>query len=86
MSTLKYFKDEYLAHVNEGRCPAGVCKELITYNIVAEKCTGCMICAKRCPEDTIRGEKKKPHEIIQDKCIKCGICQDVCKYDAVTVA
>ncbi len=85
LSTLRYFKDEYDAHVNEKRCPAGVCRELIEYFIIEEKCTGCTVCAKRCPQQTITGEKKKPHFIILEKCDKCGICRESCKFDAVIV-
>jgi len=85
LSTLKYFKDEYLAHIRDKKCPAGVCKALITYRIIAEKCTGCMLCAKNCPQKCITGEKKMPHVIDESKCIKCGICYDVCKFDAVMI-
>jgi NADH:ubiquinone oxidoreductase subunit F (NADH-binding)/(2Fe-2S) ferredoxin/Pyruvate/2-oxoacid:ferredoxin oxidoreductase delta subunit len=84
LSTLRYFREEYEAHVNEKRCPGGVCKELITYTINKE-CNGCMVCKKRCPSEAISGEKKQPHLIDQEKCIKCGICDDVCKFDAVDV-
>jgi NADH:ubiquinone oxidoreductase subunit F (NADH-binding)/Pyruvate/2-oxoacid:ferredoxin oxidoreductase delta subunit len=86
LTTLKYFKDEYLAHINEKRCPAGVCKDLITYSIDADKCTGCMTCARQCPQKAISGEKKKPHVINQDLCIRCGICMESCKFGAVSVA
>ena len=87
LSTLKYFRNEYEAHINEKKCPAGVCKSLITYRIDAEKCTGCRICAKDCPEKCISGEKKQLHVIDQDKCIRCGVCMEVCpkKFDAVLV-
>ncbi len=85
LSTLKYFKDEYIAHIRDKKCPAGVCKALITYRINAEKCTGCMLCAKNCPQTCISGEKKMPHVIDESKCIKCGICYDVCKFDAVMI-
>ncbi len=85
LSTLHYFRDEYLAHVDEKRCPAGVCKALIAFSIDAESCTGCMLCARRCPQEAITGQKKQPHAIDQELCIKCGICKDVCKYDAVLV-
>jgi NADH:ubiquinone oxidoreductase subunit F (NADH-binding) len=85
LSTLRYFKEEYDAHVNEKKCPAGVCRELIEYFIIEEKCTGCTVCAKRCPQQTITGEKKQPHFIILEKCDKCGICRESCKFDAVIV-
>ncbi len=85
LSTLRYFRDEYEAHVKEKRCPAGVCKALITYSIDPEKCTGCLLCLRNCPQKAIVGEKKKPHKIQTDQCIKCGICRDICTYDAVVV-
>ncbi|UCG69627.1 MAG: NADH-quinone oxidoreductase subunit NuoF [Thermoplasmata archaeon] len=85
LTTLRYFKDEYIAHIIDKKCPAGVCKALIKYSIDPEKCTGCELCKKRCPQEAISGEKKGPHEIDQDKCIKCGICEDSCKFDAVEV-
>jgi len=83
-STLRYFRGEYEAHVRDKRCPGGVCKALIRFEIT-DACTGCMVCAKRCPSDAISGEKKAKHRIEQGECIKCGICRDVCKYDAVRV-
>jgi len=85
LSTLRYFRDEYEAHVREKRCPAGLCKNLITYSIDPDKCNGCMLCARECPQNAIDGEKKKPHRINTDLCIKCGICKDVCNQDAVIV-
>jgi NADH-quinone oxidoreductase subunit F len=85
LSTLRHFREEYLAHVDDKRCPAGVCKALITFSIDAERCNGCTLCAARCPQDAVVGEKKKPHTITQGLCIKCGICKDVCKRDAVLV-
>jgi NADH:ubiquinone oxidoreductase subunit F (NADH-binding) len=85
-STLKLFREEYVAHIKDKKCPAAVCKELITYTIDPEACTGCMLCAKRCPQDAIVGKKEEPHAIIQEKCIKCGICEDVCKDNSVIVA
>jgi NADH:ubiquinone oxidoreductase subunit F (NADH-binding)/(2Fe-2S) ferredoxin/NAD-dependent dihydropyrimidine dehydrogenase PreA subunit len=85
LTTLRYFKDEYIAHIVDKKCPAGVCKALIKYSIDPEKCTGCELCKKRCPQEAISGEKKGPHEIDQSKCIKCGICEDSCKFDAVEV-
>jgi len=85
MSTLRYFKEEYEAHIREHRCPAGVCKALITYRIDPEKCTACLLCKKNCSSGAITGEKKKPQSIEQEKCLKCGACRDVCKAEAVTV-
>ncbi len=84
LSTLRYFRDEYDAHIDEKRCPGKVCKDLITFTI-NDECNGCMVCAKRCPTNAISGEKKAKHTIDQKECIKCGICNDVCKYDAVNV-
>ena len=83
LSTMKYFKDEYLAHINDKKCPAGVCRELIEFNIDTEKCTGCGACSRACSTNAITGEKKAPHQINQGMCIKCGACYDVCKFDAV---
>jgi len=85
LSTLRYFREEYLAHVDDKRCPAAVCKALITFGIDAERCNGCTLCALRCPQDAITGEKKQLHAIDQELCIKCGICKDVCNRDAVLV-
>ena len=86
LSTIRYFRDEYEAHVIHKRCPAGVCKALITYSVDEVKCTGCRVCAKECPERAISGEKKKLHVVDQTKCIKCGLCRDLCKFDAVLVS
>jgi ferredoxin len=83
LSTLRYFKDEYIAHIIDKKCPAHVCRELITYNIDAEKCTGCGVCLRACSTRAITGEKKQPHVINQDLCIKCGACFDGCKFGAV---
>ena len=85
LSSLDHFRDEYEEHLNNHRCPAGVCKALITFNIDKDVCTGCRLCAKKCPQGAIAGEVKKPHEIDHDKCIKCGVCVDVCKFEAVSV-
>ena len=85
LSTLRYFKDEYEAHIRDHRCPAGVCKALITYRIDAAKCKGCLLCNKHCPAEAISGEKKKPQAIDPAKCTKCGACRDVCKFEAVAV-
>ena len=85
LSTLRYFRDEYEAHIEDHKCPAGVCKALIEYYIIADKCTGCGLCCRKCPQEAISGEKKEPHVIDLALCIKCGICHDVCKFDAVGV-
>ncbi len=86
LSTLRYFRDEYEAHVRDHVCPAGVCKELIEYAIDPEACTGCMSCARNCPQQCISGEKKKPHTIDKTQCIKCGMCFESCKFGAVVVS
>jgi len=85
LSTLRHFRDEYLAHVDDKRCPAAVCKALITFSIDPDACTGCTLCAARCPQGAISGEKRQPHTIAPELCIKCGICRDVCPRDAVRV-
>jgi len=85
LSTLEYFRDEYEAHINEKRCPAGVCKALIEYAILEDKCTGCGRCRRECPQQCISGESKKPHVIDASQCIRCGVCFDVCRFDAVEV-
>ena len=83
LSTLKYFMDEYKAHVEEKRCPAGVCQKLLRYEIVAEKCKGCTACARVCPVNCISGQVKQLHTIDQSKCIKCGACMSTCKFKAI---
>jgi len=85
LSTLRYFEDEYLEHISEGRCRAVRCKDLIRYTIDAENCVGCTLCAKKCPVPCISGERKELHTIDQEKCIKCGACYEACKFDAVIV-
>lgn len=85
LTTLKYFRDEYEAHIYDRRCPAKSCAELLTYTIDIELCNGCRRCAKRCPAEAITGEKKEPHVVDQEKCIKCGNCVDACKFKAVMV-
>jgi len=83
VSTLKYFESEYMAHIKERRCPAGKCKKMIRYSILADKCIGCGMCAKKCPAGCIKGEKKQPHVIDSAACIKCGACEEACKFKAV---
>lgn len=83
LSTLRYFKDEYVAHVVDKKCPAGVCKALLNFVIDRDKCRGCTLCAKNCPADAIVGEVKKPHVIDTSKCIKCGACMEKCKFGAI---
>ena len=83
LSTLKYYRDEYEAHVVEHRCPAGACKALTNYHIDADKCKGCTLCARNCPVGAISGSVKQPHVIDTTKCIKCGVCMEKCKFGAV---
>lgn len=83
LSTLRYFKDEYMAHVVDKKCPAGVCKALLQYKIQPDKCRGCSLCSKKCPVSCISGEIKQPFTIDQSKCIKCGTCMDSCKFGAI---
>ena len=83
LSTLKYFRDEYIAHIKDKRCPAGVCTALKRYEIEADKCKGCTKCARNCPVGAIEGTIKEPHKINQDKCIKCGACKDNCPFKAI---
>jgi len=83
LSTLQYFKNEYEAHIKEKKCPAGVCKALIQYFVDKEKCNGCLLCVKSCPQNAITGQKKEPQTIDQDKCIKCNMCYEVCKFNAI---
>ncbi|MGD2294338.1 MAG: NADH-quinone oxidoreductase subunit NuoF [Candidatus Aminicenantes bacterium] len=85
LSTLRYFKDEYLIHVRDKKCPAAVCKELIQYSIIEENCTGCLACIKVCPQEAITGELKKVHVLDQSECIKCGACFEACNFDAIKV-
>jgi len=84
LSTLKYFRDEYVAHVVDKRCPAGVCKHLLSYEIDPAKCKGCTACARVCPAGAIEGSVKNPHVINKDKCLKCGACMEKCKFGAIS--
>ena len=83
LSTLRYFREEYLAHIVDKRCPAGVCKALLTIQILPDKCKGCTLCARNCPTGAITGELKKPHVIDPDKCVKCGVCMEKCRFGAI---
>jgi NADH-quinone oxidoreductase subunit F len=85
LSTIRYFRDEYEAHIFDKTCPATVCKGLITYSVIAENCTGCMVCLRNCPEGAIQGEKKEVHVIDTAICTRCGMCMSVCKFDAILV-
>ena len=84
LSTLRYFREEYLEHIQSRRCPAGVCKELITYSI-NEDCTGCGACVRACPVNAVTGEKKQRHTIDAGTCIRCGACQSACRFEAIDV-
>jgi NADH:ubiquinone oxidoreductase subunit F (NADH-binding)/(2Fe-2S) ferredoxin len=83
LSTLRYFREEYLTHVERKFCPAMVCRDLFTYRVIVEKCTGCGLCVKVCPSGAITGPRKEPHNLDPTKCIKCRACYDVCKFDAI---
>ena len=85
VSTLRFFRDEYEAHIYEKRCPAKVCKALIKYEVVEDLCTGCTVCARNCPTNAITGERRKPHVIDPDICIRCGICKQVCNFNAIEI-
>ncbi|HJB27136.1 MAG TPA: NADH-quinone oxidoreductase subunit NuoF [Firmicutes bacterium] len=84
LSTLRYFKDEYIAHIKDKKCPAGVCKNLLSYTIDPAKCKGCTLCARTCPASAIEGTVKHPHVIDQKKCVKCGACMEKCKFGAIS--
>ena len=85
LTTILYFRNEYEAHIRDKKCPAGVCKALFHYEIDAEACTGCHVCARKCPQEAISGDKKKLHILDQERCIKCGICYDACKFNAIAI-
>lgn len=84
LSTLRYFRDEYEAHIVEKRCPAGVCKKLLNYVIDADKCKGCTLCSRVCPAGAISGAVKQAHVIDTEKCLKCGACIEKCKFGAIS--
>ena len=84
LSTLKYFRDEYVAHIVDKKCPAGVCKALLQYKIDPEKCKGCTLCKRNCPVGAISGEIRQPHVIDTAKCVKCGVCMNNCKFGAIS--
>ncbi len=83
LATLRFFKDEYIAHIVDKTCPAGVCKKLVSYSIVADKCKGCTACARKCPVGAISGAVKTAHTIDTSKCVKCGVCMDTCRFGAI---
>jgi len=85
LTTLRYFRDEYEAHIKRKKCPAHVCRQLNIYSVDEQKCTGCGLCARECPQEAISGERKKAHQVDQDQCVKCGICYDTCKFGAIVV-
>jgi NADH:ubiquinone oxidoreductase subunit F (NADH-binding)/(2Fe-2S) ferredoxin/NAD-dependent dihydropyrimidine dehydrogenase PreA subunit len=86
LSTIANFEEEYLAHVNEGKCPAGQCKALLKYDIIEDLCTGCTLCFRNCPVGAITGERRQPHYIDQSLCIKCGVCYEKCKFNAIKLS
>ena len=83
LSTLKYFRDEYLAHIKNKRCPAAVCRDLVVYRVIKEKCTGCQSCVRVCPTNAVTGPRSEPHNIDESKCIKCRACYEICRFDAI---
>ncbi|MBA4392801.1 MAG: NADH-quinone oxidoreductase subunit F, partial [Desulfobacca sp.] len=86
LSTLQYFLEEYHIHINQKRCPAGVCQGLITYAVDEEKCNGCGVCKRNCPSEAIQGKKKQPHRINADLCTRCGICTSECQFESISVS
>lgn len=86
LTTIRYFRDEYEAHIHQKKCPAKSCKKLLTYTVNVQSCTGCTVCARNCPVDAISGERKQVHVIDQDLCIRCGICYTKCKFEAISIS
>ncbi|MCK9218539.1 MAG: NADH-quinone oxidoreductase subunit NuoF [Bacteroidales bacterium] len=86
LTTIRYFRDEYEAHIKHKKCPAKVCRPLLTYQIMEDKCTGCMVCMKNCPVKAISGERKQPHHINEEICTKCGLCFSKCKFEAIMIS
>jgi NADH-quinone oxidoreductase subunit F len=86
LTTIKYFRHEYEAHIQHQKCPAKNCKQLLTYTVLDNKCTGCTVCAKNCPVNAISGERKQIHLINQETCIKCGVCFSKCKFEAILLS
>ena len=86
LTTIRYFRHEYEAHIRDKKCPAKVCKSLLTYEVIPENCTGCTVCAKNCPTEAITGERKQVHFIVQELCIKCGMCYTKCKFEAIKLS
>ncbi|MCD4656764.1 MAG: 4Fe-4S binding protein, partial [Planctomycetes bacterium] len=83
LTTLKYFRDEYIAHIEDEHCPAAVCRDLVEYRVLSDKCTGCQRCVAVCPTGAITGPRSEPHNLDLDKCIKCRACYEICRFDAI---